>query len=395
MHNQTDENIAPSLKQSLHQRHKSTGALSFNMLGAGGLKAGAKRAAFGDVSNTARVLNTAQDDLITMGKNNGSENIKPYIQEKTNVLSRPAQRPLSAVVKNLLGHNQSAITTTNKVSIIPSINPSQVARPRALSKRTTTIYKDENSAELVQALQPTNPQTNSIGSAPVPPVHQTLGPRQHKSQPQLKIDQPVLRRTQSKYMADDVSATANEVVPAPFRSDSESEQAREEPSEQTAENSSYDSQPHKAPVQLDINTDPLETEAIAHRHESFDREERQLPVLPLVSEPEEYWEEEEEGEVYDEQGYTTAHSNRSRGENTTGGATTVMFPKVSGNIERELAAAKFIVDGSRTREEIEDDAWDTSMVAEYGDEIFTYMRELEVSTHRIYLSLIRAAYCGW
>jgi hypothetical protein len=32
----------------------------------------------------------------------------------------------------------------------------------------------------------------------------------------------------------------------------------------------------------------------------------------------------------------------------------------------------------QTEEEIEEEAWDVSMVAEYGDEIFAYMRELEV-----------------
>jgi hypothetical protein len=97
-----------------------------------------------------------------------------------------------------------------------------------------------------------------------------------------------------------------------------------------------------------------------------------------VSEPEEYWEEEEEEELYDEQGYTTAHSYRSRGDNTTGGATTVLFPKVTNKVKKELALAKDIVESSRTAEEIEDEQWDTSMVAEYGDEIFHYMRELEV-----------------
>jgi hypothetical protein len=103
-----------------------------------------------------------------------------------------------------------------------------------------------------------------------------------------------------------------------------------------------------------------------------------LPAPPLVSEPEEYWEEEEE-EVYDDQGYTTAHSYRSRGDNTTGGATTVLFPKVTNKAKKELEAAKEIVENARTAEDIEDELWDTSMVAEYGDEIFAYMRELEVS----------------
>jgi hypothetical protein len=103
-----------------------------------------------------------------------------------------------------------------------------------------------------------------------------------------------------------------------------------------------------------------------------------------VSEPEEYWEDEEE-EIYDEQGYTTAHSYRSRGDNTTGGATTVLFPKVTKKVEREIAAAKELVERSRTQDEIDDEQWDTSMVAEYGDEIFAYMRELEVSFCKSFL----------
>jgi hypothetical protein len=111
--------------------------------------------------------------------------------------------------------------------------------------------------------------------------------------------------------------------------------------------------------------------------DALERQLRQLPAPPLVSEPEEYWEDEEE--IYDEQGYTTAHSYRSRGDNTTGGATTVLYPKVTNKIKNEIAAAKAFVESSRTIEEIEDELWDTSMVAEYGDEIFAYMRELEVS----------------
>ena len=42
--------------------------------------------------------------------------------------------------------------------------------------------------------------------------------------------------------------------------------------------------------------------------------------------------------------------------------------------------AKEIIEGSKTIEELEDEAWDTTMVAEYGDEIFDYMRNLEVCT---------------
>ena len=55
-----------------------------------------------------------------------------------------------------------------------------------------------------------------------------------------------------------------------------------------------------------------------------------------------------------------------------------MFPKVNKEVKKELAAAKALVESTRTPDETEDEAWDTTMVAEYGDEIFQYMKELEV-----------------
>lgn len=98
----------------------------------------------------------------------------------------------------------------------------------------------------------------------------------------------------------------------------------------------------------------------------------------LPSEPEEYWDDEEE-ENDEDDGYVTARSYRSRSENTTGGATTVLFPKYNPKARREIAMAKELVESSRTADDIDDEMWDTSMVAEYGDEIFEYMREMEVN----------------
>ena len=350
------------------------------MSAATGLNAVAKRAAFGDVSNTSRALNHAKDDLVVSVKGNGTEYVKPQVLEKENALSRPAQRPLTATVKTtILGlnkSNQSAplTTTSNKITAVPSVIPAQVVRPRASSKRVTAIYKDENSAKPQQTLEPVKQQNIPVASVPIPPVHQTLGPRHHKSQPQLKLNQPVLRRTQSKYMHNVLPTVLSDAILPSSSSivDFKDAPVAEEPKLPSVADNSYDYQSYDAPAQSVVKVDSIDTEPAVQTIDDYVPEERQLP-----SEPEEYWEEEEE--VYDEQGYTTAHSYRSRGDNTTGGATTVMIPKLNTKVERELEAAKLIVEGSRTREEIEDDMWDTSMVAEYGDEIFGYMRELEVS----------------
>ncbi|RWA07096.1 hypothetical protein EKO27_g8008 [Xylaria grammica] len=88
-----------------------------------------------------------------------------------------------------------------------------------------------------------------------------------------------------------------------------------------------------------------------------------------------YISDDEEDHYYDERDYTTAHSYR---DNTTCGVTTVMFPpKITKKGQAEIEAAKQIVESRRTAEEIQEDSWDISMVAEYGDEIFSYMKEQE------------------
>jgi len=70
--------------------------------------------------------------------------------------------------------------------------------------------------------------------------------------------------------------------------------------------------------------------------------------------------------------------------NITGGATAttiVLAPRVTKKVQKELAEARILVESSRTPEDVEEEQWDTSMVAEYGEEIFEYMRSLEVSLY--------------
>lgn len=340
------------------------------MLGAGGLKMAAKRTAFGDVSNMAKNIVAAHDDLDTVGKNNGYDVVEKPVaaQEKSSAFLRPAQRPLAGL-KGFLGNN-SLVNTTAAPSVAakaPLVEAQQpLVKSRTLSKRTTTIFKDSAALDSNQSSQPAS-QPASNTNAPVAPVHQSLGPRQHKSQPQLKVDQAPLRRTQSKAIETSVEVCQEEPVPI----ESNHQDVPEQLSNHVEE--------RKQKIAEDIRRENQQAEELAIQiRQEINRQDRQLPAPPLVSEPEEYWEEEEEEELYDELGYTTAHSYRSRGDNTTGGATTVLFPKVTNKVKKELAIAKDIVENSRTAEEIEDEAWDTSMVAEYGDEIFQYMRELEV-----------------
>ncbi|KAH8599898.1 cyclin-like protein [Bisporella sp. PMI_857] len=367
-----DENIVPpEPKQTLHARHKSTGALSkatgtlSNMLHVGGLKAAAKRTAFGDVSNISKNVSQTRDTSAANGGDHPSDYVKPLnIPEKSMGFARPAQRPLNVTGGTGIQITNTQITTTEPASKsvaskapLSQIQPIPVAAKRTVSKKCTTIYIDHGEDESL-------PQVLPERSEPaIAPVHQSLQAR--KSQGQLKAQGPT--ETESKVIDAQVQQNVTHV-------DFETSDAVVEPVDS---NEGYP----KLVSQVQDAALPEISEATQDAVERLHRHLPSLPALPAppaASEVEEYWDEEEEDEVDDEQGYMTAHSYRSRGDNTTGGATTVLFPKVTNKSKKELAEAKEAVESSRTTEDIEDELYDTSMVAEYGDEIFGYMRELEM-----------------
>ncbi|TIA10451.1 hypothetical protein D6C80_08042 [Aureobasidium pullulans] len=111
--------------------------------------------------------------------------------------------------------------------------------------------------------------------------------------------------------------------------------------------------------------------------EQFEREVEEKAVVlsqSLVTVNDDEYDEEDDEEFY-EGSQTVTRGGVT--DNTTGGATVVLCPKHSSRTLREIEEAKLFVESNRTAEDIEDDQWDTSMVAEYGDEIFEYMRTLE------------------
>lgn len=343
----------------------------------GGLKAAAKRTAFGDVSNTAKSL-SIRDDTALACVSAKVEIVKPLaLPEKQTARARPAQRSLGAApLKGPLEtqasvSHQSASAPVTKAPLSDSQQQSVYlpAAKRTQSKNSTTIYKDNGAENDVQPHHASIPIADHL-SVSTAPVRQTLEPRHHKSQPQLKSQQPVLRRTKSKYH-EKPSDILDSIIPA----DPIYEDAREE--QGITSNEAYET--YLKMIKYSGEEEPS-IPASKSTDDATEGQQSQLPAAPHISEPEEYWEDEDE-EIYDEQGYATAHSYKSRGDNTTGGATTVLCPKVTNKSKKEVAAAKEIVESARTVEEIEDEAWDTSMVAEYGDEIFAYMRELEVSSY--------------
>jgi hypothetical protein len=228
-------------------------------------------------------------------------------------------------------------------------------------------------------------QKKNSSSQATSEVH-SLQPRHHKSQPQLKQDLPTLRRTQSKVEKVDRASTSRAslamidieplVMPALIEDFLTGNDSYLDPLDF----------PSEEPSRADVNHDENYAEVLSklpHISEepTIGIETYKEGLTLALSEADEYWDEDDDDEdEYDDQdqGYTTAHSTRSR-DMTLGNATTILAPRVSSRVQRELEEARIEVEQTITPEEIDEECWDVSMVAEYGEEIFEYLRELEVS----------------
>ncbi|KAL8715371.1 MAG: hypothetical protein Q9220_000704 [cf. Caloplaca sp. 1 TL-2023] len=405
-----DENAAPSLgpHKAMLQRNKSSPALS-TMAQAGGLKAAAKRTAFGDLSNMANAGRPSKDDSAISAKGfpiTTEKSIAVLPQDKKpTALLRPAQRPLSVSgLKSLLqnvsnAHTQASIKQSLDVqpTTLPSIQQSNTKK--LIVKKSAAVFKDIAAVHAnVLVAEPINPlpATAPLSQvAPIPPVHRQLPPSQPTHQESLAPELIVKpHQSSDQGPSDQIPATTvNEqmsVLPpseenASFRSDGIyiDDHGKVQQYIFSDDTEAMDDHAGMAPKELDAPAHSEVEEALEAPDKNVERQEDQThveaavkPKLAAVSEPEEYWDEDDGN--YEEEDYVTAPSFKTRGENTTNGVTTVLFPKVNPKTKRELAAARDLIESTRTAEEIEDETWDTSMVAEYGEEIFGYMRDLEV-----------------
>ena len=394
--------VAPGQK-TLHSRNKSSPALS-TMANAGGLKAVVKRSAFGEISNTINLNRPSRDDSVIPAKSGyevSEKSIMLQQDKKATALSRPAQRPMSVAgikgpLSNVTNSNTTGATKAVLTEAQQAIQPANTRK--VLSKRNTTIFKDISATQVENDMS--DLQNPMPTKAPGAPVHRDPNSRQKQVPTEVSEGpQPKLRRTQSSHVVKaeshtEIAQPSNVLVPSEdhtsFRSDGVyiDDNGNVQICEYTDETDRVETIPTYSEIDNGV---PLPKEAKVVTHDAYvdhildkqieviEPEAARKHALPSVSEPEEYWDDEEEEEHYDDEGYVTARSCKSRSDNTTGGATTVLFPKVNVKVKKELAAAKILIESTRTQEEIEDEAWDTSMVAEYGDEIFQYMKELEVS----------------
>lgn len=334
---------------------------------AAGFRGPAKRAAFGDMTNVSKQAVYTRDE---------GKSIKVYASNGVN--NNNGGAPLN---------KENAVYSKDSFS-----RPAQ-RLPNISSTRTVLENKssDANKKTSRNNVQETyvRKDTHNATKAPAPSTQNApaLQPRHYKSQPQLKSQrqQASLRRTQSKQL--------EKIVP---KADVELDSKSSNPAVMSLQEADY---PYDQgayldsmylPIETGVDLDMLQKEEYPESHIKLPEISEEEPIVPIsydpsvpaMSEPEECWEEADDEDFDDQdQAYTTAHSVRSR-DMTAGGATEIVpLPRVTARVQRELEDAREEVERTRTQDEVEEELWDVSMVAEYGDEIFEYMRELEVKSH--------------
>ena len=393
----SDENAIPTLpgQKALHSRNKSSPALS-SLAKAGALKATTKRTAFGDVSNTINGVRPKDDSALNAGSlKDGVE--KPLLLNGRNQPSttflKPAQRPAK-----LVSHKSVADISISDRQIparIPLADTRHIQQPivqpvpaRKTLKRAPSIYQDAQALSEIEPDSKVQKPESSIRELPAIP-QETKRQAQVSQGSKLNIsfqgtksrDEELkntthaatidLGSTSSAATIDDSAALRSDGIYLDDNGDVQwypFTNELEVVSEEVVSSQPRPLQQSRYPTSLPSHS--YEQLALEQAESEFLKHE----VMPTSEYPE-YWEEDEE--EY-EDGYVTARSFKARGENTTIGATTVLFPKATQKSTKEIAAAKAVIEANKTPDEIDDEAWDTTMVAEYGDEIFQYMRDLEV-----------------
>ncbi|KAJ2973247.1 hypothetical protein NQ176_g6718 [Zarea fungicola] len=331
-----------------------------------GFRGPAKRAAFGDVTNVNRQSVATRDDgkvttkvstkamptvvstLASMGTNLNNEN---GAQGKDS-LARPAQR-------NAAPANKTKVLSERK-SIQPLKSTSHTQRPIAqqsinnAAANFPSSYISREDQDQVHTLLP---------STTTRPFKQ---PRHHKSQPQLKFQQPSLRRTQSKFLEKiDYESTTLDIP-----EESELKELHVSTVEQASGHTIYfdtgsyhldsDSQPQAHEVERMMHA--TNCSAIVDARPATGHSFKET-LYPALSEPEE-WDEEEDEEYDDkDQAYITAHSFQTRDYNSIDmGVTTLLAPKFTTRVQRELEEARIEVEDTRMADDFEEEAWDIKML---------------------------------
>ncbi|KAI9671388.1 MAG: hypothetical protein M1831_004297 [Alyxoria varia] len=376
-----DENQPPMDMghKTIHQRNKSSPALS-SLAQGNPTKPAPKRAVFADVSNTAKVLQPIKDDTALTKKfvanNRNSKATIDDGNDQAAVLQKPAQRPLSVSgIKSFLGnfasgsHSNAPKPQTSEIPHAPP--PKHVTSKPVIQRKTTAVFRE---SEVPPPELPSHRVPSAKESHVAPLSHNSIDSSVPVEENQDVIDPQLLNQSQESYYPavgyhpSDQNQTDIRSDGAPL--DDVDEVVLPDPVLEITgrkKNEVHRSSGEEAPLrEADLNVP----------------QKSQISYIPsaypeIASEPAQRHEVEPNVEYYYDDDYTTARSLKSRGDMTTGATTVLLAPKVTASVERELNVARNYVQDSELSELDQDEAWDISMVTEYGDEIFEYMRDLE------------------
>ena len=357
--------------KSLHQRTKSTPALS-SLVQAAAIKATQKKI-LGEVNTNIKVTQPAKDDSevgkASPGKLANSDILKPAAPS---TFTRPAARPLApkaSVSTSLLSTVIAPAKPTTALKLESDSDPMR----KVVAKKSMKVLKEVQ--PIIPALEPEVKKLIAV----VPIIESFTAPSKQLPLPMITtqpvVERPIqaivpiqrheVRKTESVPLKD-VSAAARP-MPKPTPASMNTLPTTILPPGFTSEQeylSYLDFHAAQYQLQQNLNLNPLPPTVVPGPY---------IPNSHLLQD--QYYAIEEEDYGYDD-GYTTARSFGLQGE-STGGVTTILVPKLTDKVQAEIQIAKEYVEATRPIEDIEDEQWDTSMVAEYGDEIFQYMHELE------------------
>ncbi|KAI1814694.1 hypothetical protein GGS20DRAFT_547526 [Poronia punctata] len=416
------ENIIPPGSKNIHQRHKSTGNI-LNMPAPGNVNLAPKRTALADRNAMPREKEDAQHDIKygNIQNYNGPATMISQAQENRaqantkNVLkkglSQPAQRPPKTVAPSAsMSQLKSGIddahprprlpsraSIANFVNIVhsdlqkgkpkpaPAASSKEAPEDLRKAKPSNTVTKTDIKQELL-GLTSAGPQKSQLGQDRPQDQEQTHRTRDAEAHGQ-KHNFPF---TQSSLAPVGEAPSPDVGYPDGDLSESLYLDAAEDLTEEQiqfltnapAQFSEQPSWPEVLPRHLPADPRIVDRANLTGLVPATDETEYSADGHPpgLVDDHPYSSDYDEEDYRYDDRACTTTHSSRSRGDNTTGGVTTVMLPpKLNEQGMAEIKAAKRFVDSRRTPDEIQEDAWDVSMVAEYGEEIFEYMKTQEMT----------------
>ncbi|KAI1458896.1 cyclin-like protein [Annulohypoxylon moriforme] len=365
----------PLGNKSLHHRHKSTS--NINVMNS--TNASSKLSLN---SNAAGVLNRgkpiASNDAVMSNAKSHPKGAVAVAQENRSHIGakeaflQPAQRPPKSI------HSSTSMT-----HLRPTTNESHpISKPTIFGKRgrPIAIYNDSQT-ETEEEKQKTR-QSNASNASQAPVI--SKGDVQSQSEGHLEgrldefhmVESPKLSQerghsstrpieedvTEAIYL-DAVEELSNEASPA---------SASDYPKELSDGWQSPKLGDYMGELAVAVHEDNDVQDDIPD-YEEVSADVRALKPLPIPTDDQIDFSDYED-DYSDNQGYTVQHSPGA----TTGFVTmAVVPPKLTKKGAAELEAAKLLVH-SKYYDEPPEETWDIGMVAEYGDEIFEYMREMEI-----------------